>query len=341
MKVWPCALSGLACLALAGCRSDPNTALLERELRLQEDKIYALQDRVEDCQAELLSARRENTALRQQLDTDQDESERPVDLRQPAGVGGPIATPLVPPVIDLPMQSLPKGEVPESLQRPAQPIAPRSEPAEAAEAAEAEPDASDGGDDAASPAVMSDSRQVTHLALRTRLCGGYDSDGRPGDEGITVVFEPHDERGRYVEAPADVSIVVVDPAILGEAGRVARWSFTTAETARAFADPGMARGIALEMAWPNDPPAHGKLHLFVRYMTADGRKVQADGPIHVVLEEQRTAGWVPTEPARSTFQARRPARPRQTPPPARTAKQPSPSPATPEIQRPLWSPDRP
>ena len=40
----------LACLisVFAGCKSDFNQQLLERELRLQEDQIYQLQDELSD-----------------------------------------------------------------------------------------------------------------------------------------------------------------------------------------------------------------------------------------------------------------------------------------------------
>ena len=70
-----------------------------------------------------------------------------------------------------------------------------------------------------------------------------------------------------------MSVVVLDPAFEGEAARVARWDFTAAETAAMFRRTGTESAIHLTMAWPGDPPAHGKLHLFVRYVTADGRKL--------------------------------------------------------------------
>ncbi len=56
-----------ACLALAGCRADLNQQLLERELRMQEDQIYRLQDELASHNARLESALGENTSLRRQL----------------------------------------------------------------------------------------------------------------------------------------------------------------------------------------------------------------------------------------------------------------------------------
>ncbi len=39
----------LACLVIAGCQSGGNTELMERELRLQEDRIYYLEDELARC----------------------------------------------------------------------------------------------------------------------------------------------------------------------------------------------------------------------------------------------------------------------------------------------------
>ena len=116
-----------------------------------------------------------------------------------------------------------------------------------------------------------------------------------------MVVEPRDRAGRTVDAPADMSVVVIDPALEGNAARVARWDFTAAETAAMFRRSGSSLAIHLTMAWPGDPPAHHKLHLFVRYVTADGRKLQADQPIEVALAGDRTTRWTPSD--------RRPSRP--------------------------------
>ncbi len=50
MKTWHFAVVGWLLLATAGCRSDPNVAILERELRRKEDEIYRLKWALEDAQ---------------------------------------------------------------------------------------------------------------------------------------------------------------------------------------------------------------------------------------------------------------------------------------------------
>ena len=258
---------GLAGLALAGCRADPHIELMERELRLQEDEIYRLRESIEDYQVAL-------------------DTQRSGAVSGPSGTGRGAAgvsttpspldlAPLAPPVPEL-GEPLKEGEVPELLipedsqAPPHQQDQPDRVPLEPGE--EAPDDAPKSQQtSAAEPIVLADSRQVTQLVLNRLRTGGYDADGRPGDEGIVALIEPRDTRGRTATAPADISVVAIDLALEGEAARVGRWDFSTAETAKLFRTWGERRGIQLQMPWPAHPPAHGKLTLVVRYTTRDGR----------------------------------------------------------------------
>jgi hypothetical protein len=182
-----------------------------------------------------------------------------------------------------------------------------------------------------------DSRRVATISINRSLTGGIGSEDRPGDQGLLVVIEPRDRSGRAVDAPAEVNVVVLDEALQDAAARFARWDFTAAETAAMFRRNGANRAMHLTMAWPGDPPAHSKLHLFVRYVTADGRKLETDQMIEVALPGDKTTQWKPNQ------------RPAESPPPAASpAANASPS-ATPHTatrsneskpRRPVWSPER-
>jgi len=101
----------LACL---GCKSDLSQQLLERELRMQEDQIYQLQDELQDKCARLDRTVGENTSLRRQLGfTEGDAPARGRGLslpsspsappRLPMGPGaGPSQPVLAPPAIEIP-----------------------------------------------------------------------------------------------------------------------------------------------------------------------------------------------------------------------------------------------
>jgi hypothetical protein len=96
-------LAGLVLAALvpcAGCRSDLSQQLLERELRMQEDQIYQLQDELEAKCARLERVAGENTSLRRQLGfADGDATVSPGRPAMSPSVGQPT---LVPPPVTIP-----------------------------------------------------------------------------------------------------------------------------------------------------------------------------------------------------------------------------------------------
>jgi hypothetical protein len=401
MKSWQFVVAGLVCLAAAACRTDPNIMLLERELRFQEDQLYQLKESLEDSQAALESCRRENATLRSQSQGGEAASGLR-GLGRAATATGPGAissrapaesTPVAPPAVNHGTETQP-GEVPETLkgrpnrQSPGKTstrATPRPAPAPGP-SAELSPgpvlpglgetrDAAGGAAVGGNLSVgKGDSRRVSKIVLNPTLTGGYNGGGRSGDAGVMLVIEPRDAQGRYVDAPADVSVVVIDPAVEGEAARVARWDLAAADVALLFRQTALGRGIELEMPWPDAPPAHTDLHLFVRYTTSDGRRLEASQPIKIDLRRGLSTRWVPADqalPAGSsaaaaqTARAEEPWRRASAPadhlaeaPPSRTARGNEPSlrtatlpssraggspsqSAEPRLQRPVWSPERP
>ena len=78
-----------------------------------------------------------------------------------------------------------------------------------------------------------------------------------------------------------------------EAARVARWDFDLSAARQKMANSGAASGIKLELPWPATPPDANRLHLFVRYETADGRKLQTDREIFLTPPGQISNRWTP------------------------------------------------
>jgi len=118
-------MSSVACFVLAtvlaclGCKSDLSQQLLERELRMQEDQIYQLQDELQDKCARLDRTAGENTNLRRQLGfTEGDASARGRGLSLPGSPSAPPRLPmgsaagpsqpvLAPPAIEIPAPRAP------------------------------------------------------------------------------------------------------------------------------------------------------------------------------------------------------------------------------------------
>ncbi|MGW8257985.1 MAG: hypothetical protein ACWGMZ_10905 [Thermoguttaceae bacterium] len=349
MKTWPFAIVALASFFFAGCRTDPAITLLERQNRMLEDEVYRLRGLLDDCSggcgenwidSEMVCS----TPIGSDEDRDfgvREHKRRNKKSRSPQSVA--------PPVVEMPGEAQPPGEVPETFKHPAGstihngqlkhpagstihngqlkhpagssiPDWQLKHPADSTApnghemletpgnlegpAVPNMPDAK--GIEGSSTTNTSfvhpaagyefiatgESELVRQLFLNRMYTRGYNADGQPGDNGVVVVLDPRDAKGRRLEAAAEVSVALLDPAKNGEEARVARWDFSAEETARCFRDNGTERGMYLQCPWPANPPEHKRLHLFVRYTTSDGRKLQVDQPIEISLPNE-IANWIP------------------------------------------------
>ena len=140
------------------------------------------------------------------------------------------------------------------------------------------------------------------------LTGGLnDDDGR--DKGLLVVIEPRDAENRVIDAPAEVSVAVLDPAVTdreGYATRVARWDFTAGEIAQMFRRTSAGPAIHIEAAWP------------------DGRPPTASSTCSCATPPPTAGNWKPTSQSKSP-----PAKSR----PAKSTPQPAPDAATATLSR--------
>jgi hypothetical protein len=185
--------------------------------------------------------------------------------------------------------------------------------------------------------------KITHIFLNPILTGGANLDSTPGDDGLSVVVEPRNAADEYVPRAGAVSIVVLDPSKAGEEARVARWNFDLAATQQKLQTGAAPRGIKLQLPWPAGAPASERLHLFVRYETADGRLVQTDREVFLTPPGQLSQRWTPRPADRQ-----RPAiaAERASAEPPQIARQPQPGPALPSgaapnlLAPPTWSPYR-
>ncbi len=281
------ASAALLCALAPGCKSDGGSQeLLERELRCQEDRIYQLEDELDEMGRALESSRRENQSIKKEI---------------AGGDRGPGSTAVTaPPAIEAPSLEAPKFEfVPKLKSTEPLEAAPKlhDEPLDEAPRFESpKPSGPSAGSKepglllqqaSKSVRLTGEASRITRLALNRQLTGGWNIDGKQGDEGILVSFEPRDAQNKLVEATGDVSIVLLDPAQTGAAARVARWDFAADEAALKFRKGPLGRGMQFELPWPSNPPTSRDLRLFVRLATPDGRKVEADAKIRVTLRD----GW--------------------------------------------------
>lgn len=304
MKQFLCCAATL--LLAVGCRTNPRQEMVEQEHRFLEDKIWQLSGLIDEYEQQLDSSQRENEALLRELG-----ELRTPNRRRPAGRnGGELAPPVVedvetgtfqPPVIVPPDPNIPEGIADEGDVELVEPGDVASGPSIGrADAGRARRRLS------AQESLEPQDEVVTQITLNRKLTGGHNVDSKPGDEGVMVVVEPLNQAGELVEVPGAVSIVVLDPEVDGEAARVARWDFSSRESAEHLRRTPLGDGLHFELRWPHSPPTHRLLNLYVRYTTADGRRLQVEKQIDVEPPGAEHTGerWTRTQPELTADEAR-------------------------------------
>ncbi len=239
-----------AAMLLAGCKSDINQQLLERELRMQEDQIYLLQDELQQKCARLDRTAGENNSLKKQLGIVDADASLPSRVHVPPGVAAParpfagppsgVSAPMfVPPAIGLPTIEVPalpeptgvpriKSDVPGGPAEPKVPSAGSPDGLQFGPPAKFEPPTLNGvpplpdeptargatapvGRRLSHEESLAGEGKITHLVLNPARCECFDGNGDGVSEGLAVVFEPRDTDERLVTSSGDVSIAVYAP----------------------------------------------------------------------------------------------------------------------------------
>jgi hypothetical protein len=272
----------MAALALGGClRPDPTVELLEGEMRWLEDQLYLAEAEFQKTSDQLASCRLENQRLRQsgptgERDTSGRERTTPAEPRVPPTVAPDLQPSLAPPEVH-------EGE----------PIEPEIEPPAPADQ---EPDMN--VRPSSGTVVVDDfvDAQVNQIVFTSHFIGNIEGDDQQGEKGLLVVVEPRNASGQYVALPGPVSVVVLDRSKTGADARVARWDVDAAQTAQSLKATLFGRGIHLELPWPDGPPQSDELRVYARYITVDGRKLDAHQDLQVT--SVRPAGtWTPASKA--------------------------------------------
>jgi len=313
-------LAWIAILGVAvapGCKTDISQQLLERELRMQEDQIYLLQDQVQDKCARLERVAAENRSLKKQLGIVDPDASLPGRIDVPAAVAAPGRGPtpaappaLAPPAVTAPAVLPPAITIPEPAAGPPGGSEPAAEgprfgprfgppPGSAAPPATIAPPALDGvpplpaGADArgsaAAPAIkrlsheesLSAEGRITHLVVNPSRSNCFDGDGDGTSDGLAIVFEPRDADDRLVTAGGDVVITVCDPALPGgsEGAPLATWQIPAAESLSHFRRTSRARGMHFTLPWQGRTPSGYHVRVLVKLTTFDGQSFEADATV--------------------------------------------------------------
>jgi hypothetical protein len=284
-----------SCLAGAGCKSDLNQQLLERELRYQEDQIYQLQDELQDKCLRLDSLSGENTSLRRQLGVSDDTPvsrprggrpqpasapvsvppslQIPEAIRGPAAGGGGLAPPAldnIPPLPVKPSSSSVPEPTPLSLPEPADAVAVPMAPSTPAA------DPSSLPVPVAYDQPLAEGRPV-RLVINAAATACFDDNGDGSSDGVAVTFEPRDADEKLVPAEGSVSIALYDVA--AAEAPIATWTIPSSQAATHFRRTTRLRGMHFPLRWTGVPPTGDHVRVVVSLTGPDGTSLETDATI--------------------------------------------------------------
>lgn len=312
-----CASSGI---------SDAQRHELQIELRLLEDVIYELEGEVKDKEQQVNAAKRENQLIKEELKALSDQrmraanddsrdvlpaapgSKQPFDRTRPLNKPSTMGT-IEEPKIEAPSLPLPPPFPPADQEGAAARPSPYRRAQYTAEASTVLTQAAlPAPDDNAAPtkrqglenhwtaATIAPPSAVDHITIHPRLSGGHNSDRKPGDDGIQVIFAPRDAQEQPLQVRGAISVVLVDPELKA---RTARWEFSTDE-AQQFFKKSLLAGEAyhLDLRWPINTPTNPEQELHVRFTTADGQRHEASTKLILQLPGAKVATPLQQPPAR-------------------------------------------
>ena len=287
----------LAIVASCGCRSGAERDLVQREMRQQEDKIYALEDYLAEYQDLLCDARAENARLKRQSVQGQfrDGNSRssqggddliptppgnpPADPAEEAlPMGTPEVTPPAVPDLDMTTPSVPPlGETSDNetveLDDAIQQASAEVEVAEIDEADREVPADEAMNDETTEFAATEVAAEVAEIASAVVLRGEVQLDEESDGPRVLLDVEPVTGDGKPTEFAGRLSILVLDPAAPAKQQQLARWDFDADEIAALAEEVGRDGALEFPLQLPAESPGDRALELWVRLVAEDGAKV--------------------------------------------------------------------
>ena len=259
-------------LLVAGCQSNAQQDLVARELRMQEDQIYAMEDYLSQYQQLVCKYRSENAALRRRLaDEYYDGEEVPTPRTAP------------PTRRDGPSPDEPAAQ-PNGLDLPDVP------PLEGGASNEPKPDGeaalAAGQTDVAPRAMhelLEDSPPVVSIAPahhgaaphQVWLHGEIVANDAGGGPRLAVDVEPLDAAGRCIPFAGQLSLMLLATQADGGEQSLARWDFTPEDATSAVDSAAGEHAMRFYLELPPDTPVGEATQIWVRLVSSDGDKVLA------------------------------------------------------------------
>jgi hypothetical protein len=124
-----------------------------------------------------------------------------------------------------------------------------------------------------------------------RMSGGYDTDGKTGDDGIVLYIQPIDRDGHVVKASGTLKITLYDLAAPINQNVIAEYNFDAKTTRSLWYGRLWTSHYTVKCPWPEGkPPAHNKITanvIFTDQLT--GKPMEAQQVFEIKMPPVRSA----------------------------------------------------
>jgi hypothetical protein len=135
--------------------------------------------------------------------------------------------------------------------------------------------------------------RVVELGFHPTLSRAANFDDRADDDGLYLVLQPKNESGQTVAVPADLLVVVLDPARERGADEIGRWSYSATDVQSKLEPIGSAQGVHLRLPWNGPDPKADRVLVLARYTFENGRQVVGEKEFFVSSDGSFKTVWAP------------------------------------------------
>lgn len=123
--------------------------------------------------------------------------------------------------------------------------------------------------------------KVEKVAFHSLLTSGFNADAVPGDDRLSVLFQPLDGDGDLLKLGGSIELELFDYALPADRQRIGHWTFGSEDVRKAWHRGLMASGYLFELPWQTAPSSQ-ELVLHGRLTAADQR--QFDTTLQVAVK---------------------------------------------------------
>lgn len=127
------------------------------------------------------------------------------------------------------------------------------------------------------------------------MSGGYDADGRAGDDGLVLYIQPFDADGHVIKPAGSLRVLILDPLCPPDQNVVAEYRFDVPTTRKMWYGRLMTHHFSIRCPWHTGRlPLHSEVTAHVAFFDLlTGRTLTAQKAFNIVLPPEQPLSTAP------------------------------------------------